>query len=92
MPVATAQRPEAKIVAKIHLARMTPSGDVVPAFPDPLLLSYKSSINWTRYFRFQMMAETEPVDNPAVGVRDFPDDVFVPSDQASNTSAVSSMY
>lgn len=53
--------PEQKIVAKINLQDMVlPVPDSSPAYPDPLLLTYKSSINWTRKYAFQMMAEAEP--------------------------------
>ena len=91
VPIAKERRPEGKMAAKIDLAMMTPVGDgVIPAFPDPLLLAYKSSINWTRYYRFQLMAESEPSEPD--GERLFPDDVFVPSDQASKVSGYSSLY
>ena len=91
VPLTKAARPEGKMAAKINLAMMTPIGDgVIPAFPDPLLLAYKSSINWTRYYRFQLMAEAEPKSSD--GERLFPDDVFVPSDQASKVSGYSSLY
>ena len=91
VPITKAERPEGKIAAKINLAMMTPIGDgVIPAFPDPLLLAYKSSINWTRYYRFQLMAEAEPTSSD--GERLFPDDIFVPSDQASKHSGYSSLY
>lgn len=91
VPITKAERPEAKIAAKINLAMMTPVCDgVIPAFPDPLLLAYKSSINWTRYYRFQLMAEAESTSYD--GERLIPDDVFVPSDQASKVSGYSSLY
>ena len=32
------------------------------AYPDPILVTYKSSINWTRLLHFQLMAEAEPTD------------------------------
>lgn len=89
VPIPRLERPEGKIAAKIDLARMAPPGeDILAAYPDPLLLAYKSSINWTRYFRFQMMAEAEPLTIPASG--DYPDDIIVPSDEAS--SVYSSLY
>lgn len=91
VPIPRAERPEGKIVAKIDLARMTPPGEhVIAVYPDPLLLAYKSSINWTRYFRFQLMAEAEPLNIP--GENTYPDDIFVPSDQVSKISVYSSLY
>lgn len=91
VPIAKEIRPEGKMAAKIDLAMMIPVGDgVIPAFPDPLLLAYKSSINWTRYYRFQLMAEAEPSESD--GGQLFPDDVFVPSDEASKVSGYSSLY
>ena len=53
--------PNGKIIAKINLANMAPERGV-GAYPDPLLLAYKSSINWTRQHSFQLMAEGEPSD------------------------------
>jgi hypothetical protein len=41
---------------KINLANMASSNS---AYPDPLLLAYKSSVNWTRLRGFQLMAEAE---------------------------------
>jgi len=32
-------------------------------YPDPLLLTFKSSVNWTRKFAFQMIAEAEMIDS-----------------------------
>mmetsp|Transcript_13293 Transcript_13293/g.25192 ORF Transcript_13293/g.25192 Transcript_13293/m.25192 type:complete len:187 (+) Transcript_13293:905-1465(+) len=86
MPMPVAERPEGKIAAKIDLARMTPPGEnVIAAYPDPLLLVYRSSIICTRY---QMMAEAEPVDIPG----DYPGDIFISSDQVSKTSEFSRLY
>ena len=53
--------PSGKIIAKINLANMAPERGV-GAYPDPLLLAYKSSINWTRQHSFQLLAEGEPAD------------------------------
>ena len=53
-----------KFVVKVNLAQMTTAGSR-PAFPDPLLVAFKSSINWTRLHVFQLMAEAEPLDAPA---------------------------
>ena len=53
--------PNGKFVAKINLANMVSDhGDA--AYPDPLFLAYKSSINWTRQHKFQLLAEAEPSD------------------------------
>ena len=78
--------PPGKIVAKIDLADMTPpTEDVTPVYPDPLLLAYKSSINWTRLLGFQLMAEAEPQD-----LRFFPfGDV---ADQGSKVSSLNDAF
>jgi len=55
--------PTGNFVAKVNLAKMTTSGSR-PAFPDPLLVAYSSSINWTRLHGFKLMAEAEPADDP----------------------------
>ena len=60
--------PEGKFVAKVDLAQMTTPGEI-PAYPDPLQLVYKSSVNWTRMFGFQLIAEAEPPDLPSVPPR-----------------------
>jgi hypothetical protein len=53
--------PTGKFVVKINLANMvSPSSTATPAYPDPLLLAYKSSVNWTRLYNFQLLAEAEP--------------------------------
>jgi len=86
VPIANEDRPEGKIAAKIDLATLIPEGDgVIPIFPDPLLLAYKSSINWTRYFGFQLMAmaETKPP-----GEWLLPDNICFTSDQCSATSSL----
>jgi len=52
--------PEGRFVAKINLSEMTlPEDESTPAYPDPLLMAWKSSVNWTRAFGFQMIAEAE---------------------------------
>lgn len=53
-----------KIVAKIDLAVMGPTveGDT-PAYPDPMMVVHKSSINWTRKHAFQMIAEACPAED-----------------------------
>jgi hypothetical protein len=56
--------PTGKFVVKVNLAQMTTTGSR-PAFPDPLLVAYKSSINWTRLHGFKLMAEAEPQDAPS---------------------------
>lgn len=40
---------------------MTPSNGT-PTYPDPILLAYKSCVNWTRLWQFQLMSEAEPTD------------------------------
>jgi len=55
--------PTGKFVVKVNLAQMATTG-LRPAFPDPLLVAYKSSINWTRLYGFKLMAEAEPQDAP----------------------------
>ena len=78
---------EGKFVAKIDLAAMTtPDPEGNPATPDPLLLAYKSSVNWTRRHGFQLMAEAEPHDDEFTM---FPD-ILVPSD-GSKSSAYTSL-
>ena len=74
-----------KIVAKINLADMVPPVPGSPAYPDPLLLAYKSSVNWTRRYSFQMMAEAEPQGNDILGpYGPVPQHIFV--DQGSKAS------
>jgi hypothetical protein len=34
-------------------------GDTV-AYPDPILLAFKTSVNWTHEYNFQLIAEAEP--------------------------------
>ena len=56
--------PEGQFVAKIKLAEMTPpKSDATSAYPDPLLLAFKSSVNWTRARGFQMISEAEPPED-----------------------------
>ena len=50
-----------KRVAVIDLDALN-QGNSNIIFPDPLLLTFKSSVNWTRKFGFQMMAEAEAID------------------------------
>ena len=64
VPTTAHALPGGKYVVKISLSLMATAGSR-PAFPDPLLVAYKSSINWTRIYSFQMMAEAEPHDAPA---------------------------
>ena len=52
---------DSKFIAKVNLANMAPSNGT-PAYPDPILVAYKSSVNWTRLWQFQLMAEAEPTD------------------------------
>jgi len=79
---------EEKFVAKIDLGEMTPPvPESNPGIPDPLLLAYKSSVNWTRKYGFQLMAEAEPRDDASTL---FPD-IFVHSDQGSKSSDYTSL-
>ena len=50
-----------KWVAVIDLDALN-QGNSNVIFPDPLLLTFKSSVNWTRKFGFQMIAEAGPND------------------------------
>ena len=60
VPEPSTQLPEGKIVAKIDLAHTsTVTKDLEPAYPDPMLLAFKSSVNWTLAYDFQLMAEAE---------------------------------
>lgn len=56
-------KPSNKLVVKIDLRNCLSSGlrqDDVVAYPDPILLAFKSSVNWTREYNFQLIAEAEP--------------------------------
>lgn len=91
IPILKAKRPVGKMVAKIDLALMIPQTPATPAYPDPLLLAYKSSINWTRIFGFKLMAEAEPSELLPGG--ELPSDLLIDSsDQMSKISAYSSLY
>ena len=57
----TAKALSRKIVPVIDLGVLNQGIEKV-VFPDPLLLAAKSSVNWTRKFSFQMIAEAEPTD------------------------------
>lgn len=48
-------------VTVIDLGALNPGNSNV-AFSDPLLLTFKSSLNWTQKFGFQMIAEAEVLD------------------------------
>lgn len=56
-------KPNNKLIVKIDLGNCLSSGlqegDAV-AYPDPILLAFKSSVNWTREYHFQLLAEAEP--------------------------------
>ena len=87
--------PDRKFVAKINLSEMTPpESEATPAFPDPLLLAFKSSVNWTRAHGFQMMAEAEPPEDdvdfnnqiPGMVVMIDKGSVRTPDDGSSHTS------
>lgn len=57
--VPTANQLSRKIVAMVDLGVLNRDVDKV-VFPDPLLLTAKSSVNWTRKFAFQMIASPSP--------------------------------
>ena len=64
VPEPATQLPDGKIVAKIDLAHTsTVTKDLQPAYPDPMLLVFKSSVNWTQAHDFQLMAEAEVLDD-----------------------------
>ena len=77
--------PLGKFVAKINLAEMAPPKPGSPAYPDPLLLAYKSSVNWTRQWGFQMMAEAEPQEDVIDPNGQLPGFIF--TDQGSKASS-----
>ena len=58
-------KPRRRLASEIDLGKCAASGlrsgDQV-AIPDPMLLAFKSSINWTREYEFQLMTEAEPID------------------------------
>ena len=58
--------PAGKVVAKINLAHMAPENGIA-AYPDPMLLVHRSSVNWTRQHHFQLMAEAESSDKECLG-------------------------
>ena len=84
-------KPRRRLASKIDLGKCTASGlrlgDQV-AIPDPMLLTFKSSINWTREHEFQLMAEAEPIDLQQFE-RDGFDGLFVTVDDNSWVSALS---
>ena len=64
VPEPNPQLPDGKIVAKIDLAHTsTVTKDLQPAYPDPMLLAFKSSVNWTQANDFQLMAEAEVLED-----------------------------
>ena len=55
-------KPADKWIVKLDFRNCLSSGlkgDAV-AYPDPILLAFKSSVNWTREYNFQLLAEAEP--------------------------------
>ncbi|KAL7574143.1 hypothetical protein ACA910_014824 [Epithemia clementina (nom. ined.)] len=80
--------PKGRLVAKINLAEMVPPEPGTPAYPDPLLLAFKSSVNWTRPHGFQMIAEAEPQQDDIDLRPQFPGLVYV----EDKGSVVSSDY
>ena len=51
-----------KVVAKVDLHRSCRGLDNF-AFPDPILLACKTSVNWSRKFGFRLIAESEPTES-----------------------------
>lgn len=55
-------KPDNKLIVKVDLGNCLSSGlqegDTV-AYPDPILLAFKTSVNWTREYNFQLIAEAE---------------------------------
>ena len=60
--VPTAKDLGRKIIAKVDLGQSSQGLQNV-AFPDPILLACKTSVNWSRKFGFRMIAEAEPTEN-----------------------------
>ena len=58
--------PTGRFIAKFNLANMT-TNDGRAAYPDPVLLVYRSSFNWTRQHHFQLMAEADLSDDECLG-------------------------
>lgn len=61
VPLARTEQTD-KFIMKMDLGSMRPGDGETTSYPDPLLLAFKSSINWTRFWHFQMLAEGEPED------------------------------
>ena len=59
-----------KIIPVVDLGVLNQGIEKV-VFPDPLLLAAKSSVNWTRKFAFQMIAEAEPTDEFESQLREY---------------------
>lgn len=84
-------KPGRRLASKIDLGKCAASGlqsGGQVAIPDPMLLAFKSSINWTREHEFQLMAEAEPIDLQQFE-RDGLDGVSVMVDDKSWVSALS---
>ena len=69
---------DSKFIAKVNLSDMAPSNNGTSAYPDPILVAYKSSVNWTRLWQFQLIAEAEPTD---------PEYYHVPSNSGAGSDA-----
>ena len=84
-------KPRERLASKIDLGTCAASGlqlgDEV-AIPDPMLLAFKSSINWTREYDFQLMADAEPIHVQQLE-QDGLDGVSVMDDDKSWVSALS---
>ena len=68
--VPTAKELSRKIIATVDLGVLNQDIEKV-VFPDPILLTAKSSVNWTKKFAFQMMAEAEPTDEFEAQTREY---------------------
>lgn len=84
-------KPSNKLIVKIDLRKCLSlglqEGEAV-AYPDPILLAFKSSVNWTREYNFQLLAEAEP--NPYEPYQDSLEGAHVSvDDETSLISALS---
>ena len=80
-------KPTDKHIVKIDLgmSHAANEGDE-PVYPDPMLLIFKSSVNWTREYDFQLIAEAE-AQNPDLDFDRF-NHVFIPTDDKSAVSGL----
>jgi hypothetical protein len=69
VPSVVSNIPVGKFVVKVDLAHNMTTPGLTPAYPDPMLLVYKSSVNWTRMFGFRLIAEAEAPNLPSAPPR-----------------------